>query len=312
MPAFGYKKRPVAAEMYIETFDFAANQMGYVGTKIMPLVGVQQQAAEYYKIGPEHLLKKVVEDRVSAEGNFNEVSFTWGYSSYSTQDRGLEYRLTDREKAIHGNDIALEAIGANMLNHMLAENHERDVITLVNTQSTNNGSAAWTTKTTDIIGDVEAGLTRLRAKMMPIDPARLALVVDWTRWRAMRKNEGILDTFGSDERTDQQAITQARIADILGVGQIIVANAMANTIPDGGTPTYTGLWTATKAAIVVVGSGTNDGQDVRWGNTLYWTQGPPRFDRYTKENKTADVMRQRIDRCEHIVCSDAIDVIAAI
>jgi hypothetical protein len=312
MPAFGYKNRPVAAEMYIETFDFAANQMGYVGAKIMPLVGVEEQAAEYYKLEAAHLLKKVVDDRVSTEGNFNEVSYTWGYSSYSTQDRGLEYRLTDREKKIHGGDIALEAIGAKMLNSMLAENHERDVITRINALSTTAGSAAWTTLSTNIITDVEAAIARLRAKLMPVQPEKLALVVDWTRWRAMRRNEVILDTFGSNERTDAAAATAARIADILGVGQIIVADAQANSVPTGGTPSYGGLWTATKAALVVVGSGSNDGQDVRWGNTLYWTQGPPRFDRYTKENKTADVIRQRIDRCEHVVCADAIDVISGI
>lgn len=312
MPAFGYKNRPVAAEMYIETFDYAANQMGYVGTKIMPLVGVGEQAAEYYKLEAAHLLQKVVDDRVSTEGNFNEVSYTWGYSSYSTQDRGLEFRLTDREKKIHGNEIALEAIGAKMLNHMLAENHERDVITRVNALGTTAGSAAWTTLGTNIITDVEAAITRLRAKLMPVKPANLALVVDWTRWRAMRRNEVILDTFGSNERTDAAAATEARIADILGVGQIIVADAQANSVPKGGTPSYAGMWTATKAAVVVVGNGSGDGQDVRWGNTLWWTNGPARFHRYTKENGTADVMRQRIDRCEHVVCADAIDVISGI
>lgn len=312
MPAFGYKNRPVLAEMYIETFDYEANQAGYVGTKICPIQYVQEQAAEHYKITAAQLLQKRVDDRVSTEGNFKEVGFTWTYSNYSTQDRGLEYRLTDREKKIHGNDIALEAIGAKLLNHMLAENHEADVITLVNALTPTAAGGVWTDVDADIMGDVEAAITRLDNKFVPIDREKLKLVVSRARWLNMKKNVGILDTFGSDERKDSREATKARIADILEVGEIIVANGKYNSVAKGGTPSYSTLWDTTKAALVCVGSGAGDGSDVRWANTLIWENGPPRFDRYMKENKTAEVMRQRVDRCEHVVCSDAIEVIGTL
>lgn len=314
MPAFGSRIRPVLPGMYIETFDFESNLRGYVGTKLMPLVPVDKNEGSYYRLTKEHLLQKRPDTKINDEGNFREVSFKWDYSGYNTIDRGLEFRLTDRLKGIHGNDIAIEATGAKLLNAMLAEEHEEDVIALVNAETPTAASAVWTTTSTDIIGDVSNAISRLRTKLIPIDPAGFKLVVDWSVWKAMKKNVGILDTFGSQERKDGMTATQARIADILDVGEIVIANSFKNGVPEGGTPSYSGLWTATKAALVCTGTGTGP-TDVRWGNTLHWTEAggaPARFYRYKKENGTADVMRQRIDRTEHIVVSGAIEVISAV
>lgn len=315
MPAFGTKHVPLLAEMFIERFDMAANQKSYVGTKLMPVVDVEEQTAKYYTILKEHLLLKRPDMRRSVEGTFPEISISWSMTSYSTDDRGIEFRLDDYEKKLYGNTLNLEMRGAAMLNAMHLEDHEADVITAVNAVTPTAASALWTVDSTDIIGDVEAALNRLDAKFVPIDREKLILVVPRLIWLAMKKNVGLLETFGSSERKDSRTATLDRVADILEVGSIHVCNAKANRIapaaPGPGTLAASAMWTSSKVALVCVGDGSASGTDIRWGNTLHWTGGPPRFDRYLSANKTSELMRQRVQRGLHTVCSDAIEVISS-
>lgn len=312
MPAFGTRVTPLIGEMFLETFDYEANVRGYIGHKLMPIHNVPKQAGQYYYMGPEHLLKKNPPVKRNPDGTFNEISQTWGKDSYSTEDEGVEARIDSWEKTLFESEIQYEAVLMMRLNGTLAQAHETEVIALVDAETPTAASAVWTTISTDIKGDVEAAITRLDNKLIPIDRMRLKLVVPRNVWLGMKKNVGILDTFGSSERTDSREATKERIADILEVGEILVANSKKNDVPEFGTPSYTKLWTGTKAALVVTGEDDPEGENVRWGNTCVWSGGPPRFDRYEDKKRASEFIRNRVPRALKKVCPGAIEVFSGV
>lgn len=253
--------------------EYVANQDMFIGTKLFPTTNVVKQAASVSVITRESLMGGADVKRAS-RSNYNRVSLGVDDMSYSCKEHGLEGQLDASEVRLYASDFDAERETVNDLMTKLLRAQDQRVAACVSestfaTAATfTHCSAAWATKTTNIVKDVQDA----RLKGFNLCGLELnTLTVNRTTLNRIMTNDDVKDAIKYVQGADWATVMGA-LARILGVERLLVGGGVYNGKPEGATAASpTVIWPSRYALLSVT---PMDGNIVApsLGRTFMWAE----------------------------------------
>lgn len=287
-----------------EAFDLAADQAGYIGTKVAPVIEVAKQSGNFGKIPLKQLLQARETRRAPGSG-YSRGNFTFDPATYSCEEHGAEEPIDDREAAMYSDYFDAERIAAARAYNAVLRNAEMRWAAALFNATTWTGSALTTAITNEWddlsnatpLADVEAAVRKV------YDGSGLmanALICNWRVFRNLRNCTQIVDRIKYSGHLDPRAgaITPAAVAEALALDMVIVAGGTKNSANEGQAATPTTIWSDEYAMIARVAT-SNDPKEPCLARTFHWSedgsQFDGRFESYRDESIRSDVIRVRHD-----------------
>lgn len=306
--------RPDLADSFLE-FDLAADQAGYIGTKVMPIVDVQSQAGTFGKIPIEQLLQNSDTKRAPGSG-YSRGNFTFQNASYACQEHGHEEVVDDREAKMYAEYFDAEVVSTARAYNAVLRNAEKRIADAVFDTATWTGASLTTTITHEWddatnavpITDVEAAVQKI------YDNSGLwanALVINRKVFRNLRLCDQIRDRIssnGAGASELQGEITAQQIAQAFDLQHVIVAGGTQNTANEGQSASMSPLWSGEYAMVCKVAT-SPDFKEPCIGRTFHWSEDGSSVggtvESYREESVRGEVVRVRHDVDEIILYPQA-------
>lgn len=201
-----------------------------------------------------------VDTRRTKDGAYNKNQTLVSEDSYQTVEDGLEERIDNRFALNYSSVVEWEARVADVVRHKVMLKRESDAISLLFNETTFPASgttgvtagAAWSTSSTDIIGDVTTARKNVFGKtgLMPNK-----MIVSAQTWMDMWRNTGIRSAiqYTMDVRIPNinDLAARAALAQRVGLQDIIIGNTPLNSANEGQTASNSNAWSgSTKYAFV--------------------------------------------------------------
>jgi len=232
-----------------------------VGTRILPVMPFPTLSVQFPKFGYERMRVQTLAKR-PLRGEPKTIDISWTYISATLDERALGHKLDWRERHAAANGaFAFDALalGAQAAKSNVLLSREYDIASLLQTTAnyasgnyaTVSSGSGWNEKTEEVshvnpLDVIDAGMETIRTKT-GIRPN-----VFWcgrTAWRAIQFNTYVRKHFfGSDGPLGR--ITEQMVADVLGLEEIIVGDAVYYNDSD----TQVDLW-SDYAGLVIRDSG---------------------------------------------------------
>jgi len=300
----------------LEEFDLEANQKGFVGKKIMPVIDVDKAFGQYSKLTIQQLLRKNVDTSRANDGTYGSDQTKGSTDSYACIDHGFEERVDEREAEMYGEWWDAELIAASMARQTVLQDYETRVVAAVNAVSnTTAANTAWSsTASATPITNIKAARKAIRNRTGAIANT---LCLEWEAFEELKDNAQIIDRMKHQGFHDvvRENINEAMIAAALDLEQVVVAGGLENTKNEGQTPVLGALWPRTKALLLVTSTSKNL-KAPRWGNTFHWAQDGSTFgesiESYEDPRRRSQMMRARADVDEKVVYADCAQLITGV
>lgn len=217
----------------VEDFDLEMQQRNYIGSRILPTFGVQARTARFQRVRLKSLLAASDEKlERAAKTGYSRSDWDFEQDSFITQNRGVEEEIDDDEKALYATMFDAELMATQRAYERLFNNFDRLAIQNTvdiaeNAGQTTAAGVVWSNKSAALPRDnVKAAKFAMwqRTGMMPN-----TLVISEWRFEDLKDNDQMIDRMagqGSGESSKPNEITEAALAEILGVDQVLVAKAI--------------------------------------------------------------------------------------
>lgn len=306
--------RPDLADSFME-FDLAADQLGYIGTRVFPVIEVASQAGDFGKIPLEQLLQNSDTKRAPGSG-YSRGTFTFEKATFSCQENGHEEVVDDREAKMYAEYFDAEVISTARAYNAVLRNAEQRVADAVFNTAVWTGSSLTTAVTNEWddatnatpIGDVEAAAQKVydNSGLWPN-----ALVVTEKVFRNLRLADQIRDRISSSGAGDSELagrIVEQQIAQAFGLNYIIVAGGSKNTAAEGQTASVAPVWSGEYAMVCKVATSA-DPKEPCIGRTFHWGEDGSSpggiVETYRDESRRGEVVRVRHDVDEIVLYPEA-------
>jgi hypothetical protein len=299
----------------LQEFDLQANQMGYVGLRIAPVLEVAKQSGHFGRLPIEQLLK----DRDTARtpgGGYSRGTGKFEPDTYACTENGTEEPVDDREAEMYADYFDAELVAAQRARNIVLSSHERRVIAAaLAIAGTAAGAVAWTTTASATpIDDVRAAQLAIFNRC---GQKATAMAMSWVRFQHLKDCAQIIDRVKSSGLVNVQRseITPTMVAQALGLEEIILAGGVKNTANENAAATIASLWTDSKA-LVFTPPRTNDIREPAFMRTIHWAADGSSIgaaiETYRDESVRSDVVRARMDTHEKIMFTEAAQTITGI
>lgn len=315
-------------------FGLAANQQKFIGLRVMPPLGVDQEASDFSKISIEDLLTKVEDTRRQPKASYARDDWQWTTDSYAVQEHGVEEVVDDAIVEKYGDVIRAEQVASLRAINRVLQRLEYDIATTVQTAG-NNGTTSdvdattggtsgekWSvTASADPIGDIDYAHDLLSAAC---GEDANALVLTKESFRAMIRTDRLesllkydaselLVALSSGQNMSMVSEIVSGIKDLLQVEMILIGRGFKNTADRGQTASLSRQWDTTKANLLVIRndglSGDLENPMPQYGRTIFSTKnaeplpgvddaglGSLIIDEYREEQVRGSVIRPRNKR----------------
>lgn len=305
--------RPDIAEAFTE-FDLAMEQSGYIGSQVLPVFDVPEQAGTYPVIPVEQLLKDP-ETKRSNKSGYNVLDWEFDDATYRCDEHGLKSPIDDRAARMYRNFFDAEVITAmNLRSAVLRAAEKRVAAKLFNattfsgqvTSITNEWDGNHTSDATPIV-NVNTAVNAVydRTGIWPN-----ALVINRKVFRNLRLLDEIKDAIaasGAGDPNKQSDITPQMLAQVFDLEMVIVAGGSKNTADEGQSASIEQVWSSEYAMVTKVAK-TNNYAEPCIGRTLHWSEDGSSIggtvEQYRDEDLRADVYRVRHDVDEKILYTE--------
>lgn len=306
--------RPDLRDSLME-FDLQADQLGFVGLKIAPVLEVNKPLG-YYGVIP---LKEMLQDRDTrraSDGSYNRISGEGDNASFLTEEHGIEEPVDRREANAYGDYWDAEQLAAERTRDAVIRNHNKRVIALAEAVSTTTAAGtAWTDlSSSDPPANV---LTARKAVRDRCGMLANCMVIDWDRFESLRQTTAIKDLIKYSGRDDPKArnITVDAVAAAMNLEEIIISGSMKNTANQAVAASLSSMWDKTKALIFRRYTG-RDLKKPQFARTFHWGGDGSMiggvFEEYYDPKVRADVVRNRMDTKEQVIYADCAQLITGI
>lgn len=221
----------------------------YIADAVLPVIGTDKASDKFQKFSRRDVNQQ--RDLVMpASGKSAQVSYDLSTGTYSVVDYGahapVSGKLRSNADAPHD---PLERHAAIIMNGLLHE-RERRVASLLftsgNYASANTGAVAnyWSDPSSGTpLDDILSGIDAIAPGME--GSTKLVMVMAREVWSSLRKHPQVLGAGFT-----KAALGLSDAAELFGVDEIFVSSATTTATTEGSTaPTYTRIWTATKAGV---------------------------------------------------------------
>lgn len=296
-------------------FDLEAEKAGYIAPFVLPVVEVASQAGNFGKIPLAQLLEERDTERASGSG-YARGEFTFDPATYACVEHGAEEPIDDRDKRLYADYFDLEVVATSRAYSTVLRNAEKRAAAAIFNTTTWAGAAlttavsnAWSSASSGLpVTDVEAAVQKVYtgSGLWPN-----ALICNRKVFRNLRLNAQIIariESGGAGNSSAAGKITEAMIAEVLGLDMIIVAGGSKNTANKGQTATPAQIWSDSYAMVCKVAT-TGDMREPCIGRTFHWGEDGSSIggtvETYREEAIRGDVVRVRHEVDEVVLYSAA-------
>lgn len=306
--------RPDLAESFME-FDLEMDSRGFVADRVFPVVEVASQAGNFGKIPIEQLLQQRDTKRAPGSG-YARGTFTFTPATYACLENGAEEPVDDREARMYAEYFDAEVIHTLRAYSAVLRNAEQRVADAVFNSTTWTGSTLttgitneWDDATNAVpITDVEAAVQQI------YDNSGLwanALIINRKVFRNLRNSDQVIERIassGAGSPTKPSDITEAMLAQVFDLPNIIVAGASKNSAAEGQSASPAQIWSDEYAMVCKVAT-SQDFREPCIGRTFHWADDGSSIggtvETYRDESVRGDVVRVRHDTDEIVLYTEA-------
>ena len=296
--------RPDLRDTMME-FSLQADQLGFVGLKIAPVLETNKPTGAYGVIKLHEMLKTQSTERAD-DGSYARGGGKGTKDTFTTEEHGFEERVDEREAEMYGEWWDAEQLAAERSRDAVLRNHNQRVIDLaLAIANTNAAGTAWTdTANSTPIANVRTAklAVRDRAGVIPN-----VMVIDYERFEFLKDNAEIIDRIKYSGRDDpkRRSLTADALAAVFDLDEVIISGSVKNTANEGQeSSTLASMWDKTKALLFVRTTSRNLKMP-QFMRTFHWGGDGSNIggvmESYRDENTRSDIIRTRMDTEEKIV-----------
>lgn len=288
-------------------FDMAADRLGYIGHRVLPVLDVQMQAGKFGKIPLEQLLQARDTTRAPGAG-YSRSKYTFSEASYATEEHGAEEPVDDREAKLYANYFDAEVIATQRALGVVLRNAEKRIADLIFNTTTWTGAEHTTAvsnewdknhKTDAVpVDDVNAAKAKVW-DLTGIWPN--ALVISRKVFQNLRILDQIVDSIasaGAGFATRARDVTAEQLAAVFDLDMVLVAGGARNTAIEGQTRSLAEIWSGEYAMVCRVAT-SQDMQEPCIGRVFHWAEDGSQIggtvESYRDETVRGDILRVRHD-----------------
>ena len=301
--------RPDLAGSFTE-FDLAMSRQGFIAQRVMPVFEVPKQAGKFGRITLASLLRNRTTTRAPGSG-YSRGNWKFTDDSFATVEHGAEEPVDDRESEMYVEYFDAEQVSADIAFDAVLRNAEQRVADAV-FNATTFTPTTLTNEWDDLanatpIADVEAAVKRLwEATGIWAN----ALVINRRVFRNLRRVTEIIDQSKSQGFMDVRAgmITEAQLATVFDLPNIVVAGSPKNTADEGLAATIAPIWSDEYAMICRIAE-TQNIKEPCLGRTFHWSEDGSQIggtvETYREEPIRGEIVRVRHDVDEKMLYTAA-------
>lgn len=286
--------------------NFMQNPMGFVGTRIAPLLPVGEQSAKYYVFDRENMARtpKLLERAPGTR--YPRTGMKLSDDSYACINRGIEIPVDDEERAKYATAFAADQAAIRRARNIIMVNHE----IRVHAAATAGGiaGASPTVKWNDYadtlsnpVGDVDVAKTAIFTAS-GMEPT--LFTIPRTVFNALKEHPAILDKIKYSQRG---VVTEEILSEIFGV-RVVVAKSLDDSAADGQTISPEEIWG--ESCILCVANPVQDIQAPNFMRTFNWTVQSGRdgatVESYREDQIQSDVHRVKQHTDEKVVGAELV------
>jgi hypothetical protein len=289
------------------------------GAAIAPPLPVDLQAGRYrqIKINEANLLRDVAKPRQRGS-NYTRITGQLTQGTYETEEYGFEQAVDDDDIAENEPFFDLPARLLLARTRQLQLRHEKIVRSTVFSPSVFpliTSATAYTAAniaTFDVADDVENALNEIAGRGEAPDQRTVAAIPEAV-YRRIKTSTRLQNRVRGVASTDTTlSLSEAQIAEALGVGRIEVLRAREDTSTQGAaSSTLAAIWPNTYIWVGIVDNGSNALDSAL--RTLYWSKSTPQVftvEQYRGETNRSEILRVRGHWAVHVANANRGQLIA--
>nr|AKH48404.1 hypothetical protein [uncultured marine virus] len=301
----------------LDEFDLAANQAGFIGLSLAPVIEVVTQSGKYPKLELAEILKKKKDAKRASGANYSRGGRQGTSGSFATDEYGAEEPVDSRNAEIYGDWWDSEVLAAQGARDQVLQNLEDLVIAKVDAVSnTTAAGTAWTTHATAT--PVANVMTAKKAVRDRIGIVPNAMAIEWDRLMDLLQCTEILDRIkyaGFDDPKAAALKNLSIMAGVFDVEHFFVAGAMKNTANESAAASLATVFTKTNA-LLFVHSDDRNLKRPRWCNTFHWGEDGSEIggvvEEYDEPQTRSKIVRSRLDVDVQEVYPEAAELITGV
>jgi len=302
----GTVQRPDLRAMF-DQFPVEAQRRGLVASKVLPIAPMSLQSSNY-SVLPLAQVSRIEKVSRASDGSYARGQFRHDRDSFNTQEYGFEAEIDERSNRIFATGFGIQAdvIAANHSLSMILRAYEKRVAAESQNTTTFDddavGNGNWKNPSADILGDVKAAALKIKART-GLSWREVSVVIPDTIFASVLDNTGIINRINSTgvESIKRSEITPEKVAQALGIKEVIVPGAMYNTADEGQDATMADIWDNDKVFCgVLIPQGSTWEMTPGVGQTFAW-DGDGGVAEGTMEQYWSDAKRSMVIRARHEV-----------
>ncbi len=226
-------------------------QSGWIADRVMPRVPVTKESDKYFVWAREAFdSQTLVGDTVNGlrrepGSTYKQLGMTPSTDSYEAYEYGAEMAIDDRERRNADPGAAIDLAYTTNLTQAIMLDRESRVAALMTSATyltnytTVSGTSRWddvSSAVSDPIANIDTWKETVRLNCGQ-DPNQL--IMGAQVWSVLRRHPAILERF---KYSAGGVVTEAQIADLVGIPQILIGTAIYNTYEIGLTYTPGYIW----------------------------------------------------------------------
>jgi hypothetical protein len=287
-------------------YDLESDRLGYVASRVFPVIDVASQAGVFGIIPVEQLLQQRTTGRAPGSG-YSRGNFTFTTSTFACEEHGAEEPVDDRQAKMYREYFDAEQVSTMRAFSAVLRNAEQRVADAVFNATTWNGASLTTGITHEWDDTVNAvPITDVDAAVKKVyDGSGLwanALIVNQKVFRNLRRCAQIIDAIessGAGDPSKQSDITADMLARVFDLDFVIVAGASRNNAKEGQNASPVQIWSDEYAMVCRVATSA-DMAEPCIGRMFHWSEDGSSVGG-TVESYRDEIVRANIIRVRHDV-----------
>jgi len=297
--------RPDLGGSFME-FDLEMDAMGYIGSKVLPVIDVPKATGSFGVLPVEEMLKIRNTKRAPGAG-YSRGEFKFETSTFTCEEHGAEEPIDDREAALYSEYFVAEQIAAMRARQAVLANYEARVAALVFNATTWNGASLTTgvgTEWSNAASGVPVTDVLTAGNIIYENSGFYpnALIINRRVFRNLKNNAQVIDRIvsaGAGQAAKAGDISAELLAQVLDLDMVIVAGASKNAANEGQAADLESFWSNEYAMLCRVATGPDIRQPCI-GRTFHWAEDGSSVGGTTEEYRDESV-RSKIIRVRHDV-----------
>lgn len=291
-------------------FDLAMNQRGFIASRVLPPINVQQTSGVFGKVDIAQLLSAGDTDiRRAPRSGYKRGNWTFTDDFWKTQEHGWEEPVDEHDLAVYGDWFRLEQISTERARNIVLQSYEQRVAEALFDASTftgamtSNANIPWSNPESTPVDDIEEAITAMRA--LGITPNKL--ILSWTEYRHLRRNQQIIDMIqaqGAGMAAKPRDLNPAMLASVFDLEEVLVGGALFNTAAEGQTADLGDIWSPNYAMLAKITDG-DDLEEPGLGRTFHYTEDGSELaghvEEYEEPQTRTQIIRVRNETDEKII-----------